>query len=56
MSLVRRALIVAPGLGATMSERLLDGKYDKPHGLVPAIQFVRGLSARVSQAPGMLLT
>jgi hypothetical protein len=43
MSLVRRALIAASGLDAAMSERLLDPKYDEPRGLVPAIQFVRGM-------------
>jgi hypothetical protein len=42
MSLVRRALIVASGVDAAMSGRLLDAQYDEPRGLVPAIQFVRG--------------
>jgi hypothetical protein len=43
LSLVRRALITASDVGAAMSERLLDTKYDEPRGLVPAIQFVRGV-------------
>jgi hypothetical protein len=42
MSLVRRALIVASGVDAEMSERLLASEYDDPRGLVPVVQFMQG--------------
>jgi hypothetical protein len=55
MTVVRRALIAASGLDPAMAARLLDCKYDEPRGLVPAIQFVKGvLRASDPSAPPAL--
>ena len=49
MGLVRRALVEASGVEEAMRQRLLDGDYDEPRGLVPVIRFAQGHLSRVDE-------